>query len=227
MRKLVFTLIGASALAFASAANAASCGTGCTVTVTNGTNPYSGPAPTYTFDPGSRPGGLTNVNFVSGTNGLIYAQPYGTAAGTGAYGGAGYYAEVGPGTSTPGLIDLTSIGDIGSLSFVWGSVDMYNTLEILDNAQNVLWTIVGNDIVSPADGDRTDPHTNPLVTFTFTDPSAVGFLRLSSTQNAFEIDNLKVAGVPEPATWALMLLGFGGIGLAMRRRRKPALAQLA
>jgi hypothetical protein len=32
--------------------------------------------------------------------------------------------------------------------------------------------------------------------------------------------------VPEPASWALMLLGFGGIGLAMRRR-KPALAQLA
>lgn len=26
--------------------------------------------------------------------------------------------------------------------------------------------------------------------------------------------------VPEPATWAMMLLGFGGIGMAMRRRRK-------
>jgi len=33
--------------------------------------------------------------------------------------------------------------------------------------------------------------------------------------------------VPEPGTWALMLLGFGGIGMAMRRRRRPALAQLA
>lgn len=33
--------------------------------------------------------------------------------------------------------------------------------------------------------------------------------------------------VPEPATWALMLLGFCGIGVAMRRRRRPALAQIA
>ena len=33
--------------------------------------------------------------------------------------------------------------------------------------------------------------------------------------------------VPEPGTWALMLLGFGGIGMAMRRRRRPALAQIA
>ena len=35
------------------------------------------------------------------------------------------------------------------------------------------------------------------------------------------------AAVPEPSTWAMMLLGFGGIGFAMRRRRRPALAQIA
>lgn len=31
-------------------------------------------------------------------------------------------------------------------------------------------------------------------------------------------------GVPEPATWALMLLGFGGIGAAVRRRERVASA---
>ena len=29
-----------------------------------------------------------------------------------------------------------------------------------------------------------------------------------------------VRGVPEPSTWAMMLIGFGAIGVALRRRRK-------
>jgi hypothetical protein len=33
--------------------------------------------------------------------------------------------------------------------------------------------------------------------------------------------------VPEPATWAMMLLGFCGVGMAIRRSRKPAFAQIA
>ena len=37
----------------------------------------------------------------------------------------------------------------------------------------------------------------------------------------------QIQAVPEPATWAMMLLGFGGIGMAMRRRRRPAVAQIA
>jgi hypothetical protein len=38
--------------------------------------------------------------------------------------------------------------------------------------------------------------------------------------------SMSVTGVPEPATWAVMLLGFGGIGAAMRsaRRRQAVLA---
>jgi hypothetical protein len=35
------------------------------------------------------------------------------------------------------------------------------------------------------------------------------------------------AAVPEPATWAMMLIGFGAIGFQMRRRRASVLAQIA
>jgi hypothetical protein len=33
--------------------------------------------------------------------------------------------------------------------------------------------------------------------------------------------------VPEPATWAMMLFGFGAVGFALRRRRRTSIAQLA
>jgi hypothetical protein len=37
--------------------------------------------------------------------------------------------------------------------------------------------------------------------------------------NAFETANFAVGAVPEPATWAMMLLGFGAVGYSMRRRK--------
>ena len=38
---------------------------------------------------------------------------------------------------------------------------------------------------------------------------------------------INVAAVPEPGTWAMMLLGFGAAGYAMRRRRKQVRLQVA
>jgi len=40
----------------------------------------------------------------------------------------------------------------------------------------------------------------------------------------FDLQAPVVAGVPEPAAWTLMLLGFGGMGSALRARRRPAAA---
>ena len=217
MNKLILGLVGASALALGSAANAA-----ITIgSITPGTNPYSGPTPTYDFDtPATTPptsGGMVTT----GTVGILQAQPYGST---------GNYSSVGPFNTSPGTIDLTSLADIVSLSFIWGSVDSYNSLDFLAaDGTTVLAHFVGDDIFNPANGDRTDPNTNPVVTFnlTGTDASAFSYLRLSSSDNAFEIDDLAVAAVPEPATWGMMLIGFAGIGMALRRRRRPALAQVA
>jgi hypothetical protein len=38
------------------------------------------------------------------------------------------------------------------------------------------------------------------------------------------LDNVSLSAAPEPATWAMMLVGFGGMGAAMRRRRAVAAA---
>jgi len=233
MRKAFFGMAAVAALSLGSAANAA-------VSIYSnvlGTDPYAAPAPNYTFDVGSRPASVgTGGAFITGTNGIITAQPFGTAAGTGAYGGDGYYFAAGPDTpdGTAGILDVNPLlGTINNISLVWGSVDAYNTLQfcatIACTGADLLGSFGGTAIFAGADGDRTDPNTNPVVTFLLTGgaESTFRYLKLSSTQNAFEIDNIAINPVPEPATWALMLVGFAGIGMTLRRRRQTALAQIA
>lgn len=54
---------------------------------------------------------------------------------------------------------------------------------------------------------------------------------LQATVGGATVDTFTIniaASVPEPATWAMMLLGFGAIGFSMRGRRKElGIAQLA
>jgi hypothetical protein len=218
MRKFALTAIAAASLmALTGTANA----TISITSITPGTDPYSGPAPTYDFDTvGTTPTTSGGGVITTGTSSGLYAQPYGSV---------GNYYSVGPSTSSPGLIDLTGFGDIFSLSLLWGSVDSYNTLYFLDSGLNILQSFSGNDIFNPANGNQTDPNTNPVVLFSLDGGSESSFawLGMTSTQNAFEIDDIAVNGVPEPGTWAMMLLGFGAIGFAMRRSRRKPLAQLA
>jgi hypothetical protein len=43
---------------------------------------------------------------------------------------------------------------------------------------------------------------------------------LAAQGNDFALDDISVAGVPEPATWAMMLTGFLGMGSILRRNRR-------
>jgi hypothetical protein len=51
--------------------------------------------------------------------------------------------------------------------------------------------------------------------------------RFTNTQS-FSITNLgpSPAPIPEPTSWALMLLGFGGLGSVLRQRRRSEAARL-
>ncbi len=44
------------------------------------------------------------------------------------------------------------------------------------------------------------------------------FLPTTGTSGSLQIDNVRVAAVPEPASWAMMIGGFAFIGGALRRR---------
>jgi PEP-CTERM motif len=209
MKKMLVT--AAAAAVFVSAGASADI----RVTSVPGTNPYVG-GTTFDFDT-TTPTTDCAACIVTGTSTNNYAQPFGST---------GNYFSVGPSTSSPATITLSTVGAYW-LSFIWGSSDRYNTINFLDSAGNLLKSFTGDD-VAPADGDRTDPSNNPVVTFHFsgTDAARVAKLQFSSTSNAFEIDNIRVVGVPEPTTWGMMILGFGVIGGMMRRRpsRKAATA---
>jgi len=215
MRNLISKalLVSAAFLAMPAAANAAVT----LSTVTPGTDPYSGPAPTYDFESNAPvSGGLVTTGSLSG----IRAQPFGST---------GNYWTVGPSDGSPGIMDLSAIADIFNVSFLWGSVDTHNLVEFLDTGGNVIASFTGSDIFNPANGSQTDPNLNPVVRFDITgaDVSNLKSLRFKSTSNAFETDNFVINAVPEPATWALMLLGFGAIGFGMRRRRDMGALQFA
>lgn len=47
---------------------------------------------------------------------------------------------------------------------------------------------------------------------------------LPGSGDYFAVDNLLLAVVPEPATWGMMIAGFGLAGAALRRRRAVAIA---
>lgn len=202
MTKLV--LASAAAMALPAAAHAA-----VTISsVTPGGAPYAGPTPTFDFETDAPvSGGMV----LTGSLDTVRAQPLGST---------GNYWTVGPTDGGPGIMDLSAIGDIFNISFLWGSVDDYNAIDFLAG-NTVIATFSGTDIFNPANGNQTDPNLNPIVRFDVTGEHVASLtsLRLRSTTNAFETDNFAINAVPEPATWAMMLLGFGAIGFGMRRRR--------
>ncbi|OHB31112.1 MAG: hypothetical protein A2790_10705 [Phenylobacterium sp. RIFCSPHIGHO2_01_FULL_69_31] len=58
----------------------------------------------------------------------------------------------------------------------------------------------------------------------FTVTATLGQFRLRGASLTFERELIPATAAPEPGAWALMILGFGGAGAALRRRRAAAMS---
>lgn len=204
-------LAAVGAISLASSANAA-----VIITSVQATNPYTGPVPTYNFDtPTPIVGGTITNTTISGQ----HQRPFGST---------GNFLSVGPLDGTSAVLSLASFSRIGQISLLWGSADVFNTVQLLDSANNVIATITGTDVRPTVFTSPLTPgQVNRLVTLTFTDAvtqAAIKAIRFSSNRNAFEIDNVAVRAVPEPTTWLMLIAGFAGVAFGLRRR--PAKQQL-
>jgi len=119
----------------------------------------------------------------------------------------------------------TGITGYREVSFYIGSIDWGNTVDVLDLGGNLLRSFTGQEMASPASpsGDQDFPLNNRLLTFTADAGELIGGLRFSSTVDSLEADNVRfTAAVPEPATWAMMLVGFAMVGATARYRRRKS-----
>lgn len=138
------------------------------------------------------------------------------------------FLAVGPtagGFGVPNTSTLTFVGPgISDISFLWGSPQTFNTLTVNStgpgpNSQIFTPTSMGFPITN---GDET---FNELVHFTAGVGSLITSLAFTSSENSFEVGRFTTtaisAPVPEPQTYALLLLGLGVMGFTARRRKKP------
>lgn len=210
--RLIFGLAASAAILVSTAASAGVVA----VTVTPGQNSALGT--TYDFD-------TTFATFSEAPAGnLLYigSTPNQNAA---PFGDASQYVSVGT-SATPQSATLSVLTPSNYVGLYWGSVDDYNNILITyadSTTANVNSTLFAQ--LSPDNGDQGLLGSKYVNIFSDRNIASITF---SSEQKAFEFDNLTVtAAVPEASTWAMMILGFAGVGFMAYRRKSGVAMRLA
>jgi hypothetical protein len=95
------------------------------------------------------------------------------------------------------------------------------------------FNMTGLTVVGAHFGNNTDSDKNNVTAFWLVDVGSVPTHTISLTGAGDGTSNAQVfatnlrGAVPEPASWAMMLLCFGCIGMASRRRHAQVLPQIA
>lgn len=132
--------------------------------------------------------------------------------------GAANIYSVAPGSTTPALF-ATGLTNITDLAF--GTDGTLYALEIDDNG--LLNPGGGGAIVRiNADGTHHTLYNQGLVTPTGLTVGADGAFYVTNFSAGGPGQVLRIAAVPEPASWGLMIVGFGLVGSTLRRRAGQA-----
>ncbi|HEY6869261.1 MAG TPA: PEPxxWA-CTERM sorting domain-containing protein [Novosphingobium sp.] len=128
----------------------------------------------------------------------------------------------------PASYVLSFANPVQFVSFVFGSLDPFNSVQ-LSFANGDLLTLTGAQIakgISSAVNDFSGLSggagaAQGRASYNMNGGPGLASIAFVSTGRAFEIDSIAIAA-PEPATWAMLLLGFGLAGTTLRRRRGRA-----
>lgn len=141
--------------------------------------------------------------------------------------GASDSAWLGDGWSDPAPVGDFTYTTVFSLAGYDPATAVLNGLIAADNSANVYLngTLIGTAANGYSDfsaftattGFLAGTNTLRIVDNNQGGPYGINISGLSITANV-------LSGVPEPATWAMMLLGFGAIGFTMRRTHAKAVA---
>jgi hypothetical protein len=219
MRKLVLGLLGASALAISSAASAVVILPGAPLIGDPSTVFVTSPNPVtpLTTGPITATIGHTGISLGSFTDMFEFRLPQ-TGVGSGAI------------TTSVAFANFLTETDLDITSVIITNINgTFTAGEIVATASNdPANTFPG--IPQPCSPENSLPSCGANETFSANNiPITAGDLN-TITVTGLSRGNGSYGGnltftptaVPEPATWALMLLGFGGIGWQLRRRRSGA-----
>lgn len=166
----------------------------------------------------SGPGAFT----LTGNVGLATGASYNPCCGT-PIDASNTFVAFGGGNLPSGLASAgfnTVLGSTYTVAFDYGAISRFGGTDPLT------FTVAGQNFVFSAPANNTLAFTAGSFTFIGTGGSTSLVVTSGGVNNVDAIvDNISVAGaVPEPGVWALMILGFGMVGGAIRRSKPARLA---
>ena len=203
MTKFKLAMLVATAALLPSTANAALVGS-----LGGGTGPFR------TLTSAGLDGG--SLATLSGGSVFTADQPFADVPGADISGNS--FLSAGPASGSTATLSFRA--PVTYASFLWGSPDVYNVLTVLTNQNSYSFTAASLNF-AVRDGNQA---FSQYVQFAATAGETITSLSFTNVPSidAFEVANFTVTAVPEPATWGMMLLGFGMVAGAARYRRRSS-----